>query len=192
MIKRKRTKKGNIKVTGGMADFIDSVDMLLDGTQDPEFKRYVGNIIAKYAVRLAKENIWNGGNPSTPHSENTPYLTDLLSNGQRQTGTELLETGNLYEAIEVGASTVSFGKIHIEIGVIDEEISKYALLQEYGGNPGGAVKARVPARPYLMPAIREAAYSALENTELQNAINKALDAMSKGQDWRIHLRGVEI
>ena len=192
MIKRKKTKKGNIKVSGGMADFIDSVDMLLDGVSDPEFKRYVADIIAQYAVRLAKENVWNGGNPSTPHSEITPYLTEKLSNGQRSTGAELIETGKLYEAIKVTASTVSFGKVHLEIGIIDEAISKYALIQEYGGDPGGAVKARIPARPYLMPAIREAAYSALENVQLQNAINKALDAMSDGRDWRSQLRGISI
>jgi phage gpG-like protein len=192
MIKRRKTKKGNIKVSGGMADFIDSVDMLVDGVNDPEFKRYVANIIAEYAVRLAKENVWNGGNPPVPHSDVTPYLTEKLSDGQRSTGAELMETGELYEAIKVTASTVSFGKVHLEIGIIDDEIAKYALIHEYGGNPGGAVKADIPARPYLIPAIREAAYSALENAELQKAINNALDAMSEGRDWRSQLRGISI
>jgi phage gpG-like protein len=192
MIKRKRTKKGNIKVSGGMADFIDSVDMLVDGVNDPEFKRYVADIIAQYAVKLAKENVWNGGNPSVPHSKDTEYLTEKLSKGERTTQAVLMEDDDLYRAIKVTASTVSFGKVHLEIGVIDDEIAKYALIHEYGGNPGGAVKADIPARPYLIPAIREAAYSALENAELQRAINNALDAMSEGRDWRSQLRGISI
>ena len=194
MIKKKRTKKGNLKVAGGMADFIDAADMLADGINNPEFSRYIGNIIAQYAVKLAKENVWNGGNPSVGHAPDTPELTSKLSKGTRTTGSVLLETGKLYEAIEITASTVSMGKMHIDVGIIDEEIGKYALIHEYGGHPGGAVGpgGYIPARPYLMPAIREAAYSALDSPELQSAIMNALDAMSNGRDWRIHFQGIKI
>lgn len=197
MIKKKRTKKGNLKVAGGMADFIDAADMLADGISNPEFKRYIGNIIAEYAVRLAKENVWNGGNPSTPHADDTEELTENLSKGERQTGSVLMErdSGGLYDAIKITSSTVSMGSIHIDIGIIDEEIAKYALIQEYGGHPGGAVKpdgGYIPARPYLIPAIREAAYSGLDSPELQQAIMNALDAMSNGKDWRKHFQGVKI
>lgn len=195
MIKKKKTKKGNLKVAGGMADFIDAADMLAEGINNPEFERYIGNIIAEYAVRLAKENVWKGGNPSAPHSQYTPELTENLSNGERQTGSILMErdSGGLYDAIKITSSTVSMGKMHIDIGIIDEEIAKYALILEYGGSPGGAVKpGSIPARPYLMPAIREAAYSALESPELQAAIMRALNAMSEGKNWRIHFQGVKI
>lgn len=212
MIKKKRTKKGNLKVAGGMADFIDSVDMLTDGINNPEFQRYIGQIIAQYAVKLAKENVWNGGKPSEPHAEwydekleetlpITEILTEKLSDGKRQTGSVLMErdSGGLYDAIKVTSSTVAMGKMHVDIGIIDEEIAKYALIQEYGGHPGGAVgpgksghAGYIPARPYLIPAIREAAYSGLESPELQEAIMKALDAMSNGKNWRVHFQGVKI
>jgi phage gpG-like protein len=198
MFKKKTTKRGNLRISGGMADFIDAAEMLADGISDREFQRYIADIIAHYAVKLAKENVWEGGNPNTQHAEDTPEITEKLSNGARETGSELMETGKLYESIKVASSTVSMGKVHVEVGVIDDAIAEYALIHEYGGNPGGAIHGKnpnvgyIPARPFLTPAVREAAYSALENPILQNAINKALDAMAEGKDWRVHLRGVRL
>lgn len=176
-----------------MARHNEGIEDLLDGLmnldrQFPEINRHAIAIIAKRAVEIAKDNIEKGGNPTEPHSEYTPELTEKLRGGT--TGDVLNETGKLKASIRITANTVAMGKVYVTIG--SELI--YAAIHEYGGHPGGAVKGissdgktslagYIPPRPYLRPAIQEAIFEAVDG-DLDEKIARAYDLAVQKKNWR--------
>ena len=181
----KTKKKG--RLTSGLNAFIAAVEMLSEGINDPSFKQYIANYIARDAIRRAQNNIYNGGNPTHPHSQYTPELTENLRGGETQA--VLMETGKMAESIKIVVSTVYFGKVIVEIGINDLEVAKYAAVQEYGAIvTKGPVHSIIEPRPFLTPAVQDAAYEAASDPKLKKIIDLAVTSMFNGEDWKKHFR----
>lgn len=181
----------NNKFVKNIADFIDSIEAYKLIIEDPEFARYIAHEIAKVAVRKAKLNVINGGaGKRLAHSRNTERMTETYSKGTRQTLDVLYETGSLYNAIRIVASTVAFGRVIVEVGIKDPKLAKIAELNEFGDRVSNAPIIDIPARPFLLPAVEEAAQLAFETTLLNKAIHDAVSAKMNGKDWRKAFRSV--
>jgi phage gpG-like protein len=178
----KRNSKKGKRFGGGLDDFLAAIEMLADGIEDPSFKQQIANYIARDAVKRAKENIYNGGNPTEPHSPDTPELTKKLRDGK--TEAVLMETGKMEESVKVLYSTVYMNKVMVEIGIDNPAVAKYAEVQEYGAVVLDPVQAIIPPRPFLRPAIQDAVYESVSDSDLKFIIEQAIKEMANGGDWK--------
>lgn len=181
------------KAVAGMQQIATAVELLNDGLNDPEFEKYIALVIARMAVKKVKRYIREGGNPTEPLSDVTRELTKNLRGRKRGGARPLNDSRALINSIKVISFTVSNGQIKVDVGINDPEIVKYAYLQEYGGQPDGAVKGfkngertlagYVPDRPFLRPGLRDGMDEAFDG-RLNRLINRAIKEMVKGGNWR--------
>jgi phage gpG-like protein len=152
-------------------------------SQFPEINRAAAGEIAKRAVVLAREYVRNGGSPESnfaPLHKDTPDITKSLRGDDRGDGAPLNESGDLHDSIKVIANTVAMGKIYVSIG--SDEV--YAAIQEFGGDPGGAISPGViPPRPFLRPAILNAIYESAGGS-LEKRIAQAYELAIKKKKWK--------
>jgi hypothetical protein len=182
----------NNKFIKNIVDFVDSIEAYKAIIEDPELARYIAHEIAKVAVREAKFNVLNGGTDKgrRRHSRNTEHMTETFSKGARQTRDVLYESGSLYNAIKIVASTVAFGRVIVEVGIKDPKLAKIAELNEFGDRISNSPIIDIPARPFLLPAVEEAAQLTFATTLLNKAIHDAVSAKMNGKDWRKAFRSV--
>lgn len=180
-----------------MADkFRNGFEDLLEGLINldkamPEINRLAIAIIAKDAVRIAKEKIKGGDfEPlAQPPSDGSDFqsltheLTSRIRGVERGDGPPLTESGKLRKSIRVTSNTVAMGKVHVTIG----SDLVYAAIHEYGGTTGGAVGGKwdgyIPPRPYLRPAIQEAIMNAISDG-MEQRIANAYDLAVQKKNWK--------
>lgn len=186
------------RVPDGMQKMRDVVEMLNDGLNDPEFEKYIALFIARMAVKRIRRYIREGGKPTEPLAEATPELTQNLRNRKRGKARPLNDTRALYNSIRIISFNVSRGRFNVDVGITDPDVVEYAYLQEYGGQPNGAVfsykknekgeftkslTGYVPARPFLRPGMQDAMYEAFDG-KVQRILDRAIKAMADGKNWR--------
>lgn len=176
--------------------FKNDLSSLLDGLinldkKQPEINRHAIAIIAKDAVRIAKEKIKDGDfeplaqapTEGSGFESLTHELTFKIRDTERGDGPPLTESGALRKSIKVISNTVYGGNVYVSIG----SDLVYAAIHEYGGTTGGAVGGKwggyIPPRPYLRPAIEEAIENAIDSG-LDQKIANAYDLAIQQKDWK--------
>lgn len=182
----------NKKFSFAVDKFTESINNFIDITKDPEFLRYIAHEIGRVAVRLAKENIKNADQKYEAHSEWTESMTQKFSKGARETKNLLDETGEMHDSIKIISSTVSYGRVIVDVGIKDPDRAKIAEILEYGAvfisNNGTLIT--IPKRPFLQPAVREAIDVAFSETNLPQMIDLAIQAKMAGKDWKKYFKEV--
>lgn len=183
----------NNKFSVSIAKFTDQINNFIELPRDPEFIRYIAHEVAKIAVELARENIKKADQVYEPHSKWTPSMTESFSKGARTTKNLLDETGKMHDSIKILSSTVSYGRVIVEVGIKDPEIAKIAQILEYGAmfTLENGTLIRIPSRPFLHTAARDALDVAFENSNLLRVINLAIEAKMLGKDWKKHFKEVK-
>lgn len=183
----------NKKFSTSISNFVNQINNFIELPRDPEFIRYIAHEIAKIAVENAKNNIKNAEQLYEPHSVWTESMTERFSKGARQTNKLLYETGKMHDSIKILSSTVSYGKVIVEVGIKDPDVAKIAQVLEYGSvfTSKNGTLIRIPSRPFLHPAAREAIDIAFESTNLLDTINLAIKAKMAGKDWKKHFKEVK-
>lgn len=145
----------------------------------PEMMELVAEDIARKAVEYAKENIENEKNMDG-HSEHTPQLTKNLRGGD--TGSVLQESGMLKDSIYVVDRLFSSDSVVVVIG----SYMPYAGYHEEGFTsriPRTNAEVRVPARPFMRPAVERAIKEAFRYG-LEERMKKALHAHVTKKNWK--------
>lgn len=183
----------NSKFSVSIAKFTQQINNFAELPKDPEFIRYIAHEIAKITVELAKNNIKNADQLYQEHSIWTESMTERFSKGARKTKDVLYETGKMHDSIKILSSTVSYGKVVVEVGIKNPDIARIAQILEYGtvfSLKNGTI-VRIPKRPFLHPAARESIDVAFESTNLLEVINLAIEAKMAGKDWKKHFKQVK-
>jgi hypothetical protein len=186
-------RRKKFRSSSGMEQITNVVDLLNDGLNDPEFEKYIALVVARIAVKKIKRYIREGGKPTEPLSDVTKELTKNLRNRVRGNARPLNDSRKLINSIKVISFTVSKGNFKVDVGIDDASVVEYAYLQEYGGQPNGAVKGSkngertlagyVPDRPFLRPGLRDAMDEAISG-KVTRILNRAIKAMVNGENWR--------